>query len=128
MSDRHAPDKHAFDHHDDRELDELLDRALVSYVAAEPDPSMRARIMARIDDASTRHGVVWLLGCSRCSGMSGRTAARISAEPANHPPEDLVSKATTIASAPAPPPSRQRPSQTRCRSLRSSSHRAPQAP
>jgi hypothetical protein len=55
-------DKHAFDHHDDRELDALLDRALASYADAKPDPSLRARIMARTAEAPIRRTwhIAWL--------------------------------------------------------------------
>jgi hypothetical protein len=105
MSDRHAPDRHAFDHHDDRELDELLDRALVSYVDAEPDPSMRARIMARIDNAASPTGRMWLHRLWLPGSVAACVAALLLAfllRPANHPPEDLVSKAPTIAAAPPP--------------------------
>jgi hypothetical protein len=105
MSDRHAPDRHAFDHHDERALDELLDRALVSYVDAEPNPSMRARIMARIDNATSPTGRMWL----RRIWLPGSVAACVAAlllafllQPANHPPEDRVSKAPTNAAAPPP--------------------------
>jgi hypothetical protein len=94
------PDKHAVDHYDERDLDELLDRALASYVDAEPDPSMRARIMARIDGATPPMGRRWLLG-----SVAACVAALLLAlllHPANHPPEDRVSKAPAIVAAPPP--------------------------
>jgi hypothetical protein len=47
---------------DDRELDELLDRALTSYVDQEPDPSLRARISARMGESAPRRTRIWLLG------------------------------------------------------------------
>jgi hypothetical protein len=47
---------------DDRDLDELLDRALASYADAEPDPSLRARVMARTAEAPARRTwrIAWL--------------------------------------------------------------------
>ena len=105
MTDRHPVDHHSVDHYDERDLDQLLDRALVSYVDAEPDPSMRARIMARIDNATSPTGRMWL----RRIWLPGSVAACVAAvllalllQPANHPPEDRVSKAPTIAAAPPP--------------------------
>jgi hypothetical protein len=62
MTDRHAPDRHAFDHHDDRELDALLNEALTSYVDQEPDPSLRTRIFARMDEAAPPLRRMWHIG------------------------------------------------------------------
>jgi hypothetical protein len=47
---------------DDRDLDELLDSALASYADAEPDPSLRARVMARAAEAPARRTwrIAWL--------------------------------------------------------------------
>jgi hypothetical protein len=92
------PDRHALDHYDDRELDELLDRALVSYVDAEPDPSLRARIVARIDGATPPLRRMWLLG-----SVAACVAALLVAlllHPASRAPEDRSSKAPAVASAP----------------------------
>ena len=56
----------------------------------EPDPSMRARIMARIDAATPPLGRMWLLG-----SVAACLAALLLAfllHPANHPPEDLAAR------------------------------------
>jgi hypothetical protein len=65
------PDKHAVDHYDDRDHDELLDRALASYVDAEPDPSMRARIMARTAEAPPRRTsrIGWLAAAACAASL-----------------------------------------------------------
>lgn len=47
----------------DRDLDMILDEALVSYSNAEPDPLLRARIMARAEQAAPRpKRVLWPAG------------------------------------------------------------------
>jgi hypothetical protein len=87
---------------DDRELDELLDRALASYVDAEPDPSTRARIVARIDGATPPLRRMWLLGSvAACVALC--VAALLVAlllHPASRAPEGRSSKAPAVASAP----------------------------
>jgi hypothetical protein len=54
---------------DDREFDSLIDQALSTYVDAEPDPSLRARIATHISVARPRQ-TGWLLGtaaaCAAC--------------------------------------------------------------
>ncbi len=55
------PDRYAPDRYDNRDLDALVDEALASYTAAEPDPSLRARIMANAAEARPRPKRLWLL-------------------------------------------------------------------
>ncbi len=56
------PDRYALGHDDNRDLDALVDEALASYTGAEPDPSLRVRIMANAAEASPRPKQV--CGCS----------------------------------------------------------------
>jgi hypothetical protein len=55
----------------DRDLDELLDRALASYVDAEPDPSLRARVMARTAEAPARRTwrIAWLAAAACAAAL-----------------------------------------------------------
>jgi hypothetical protein len=46
---------------DNRDLDALVDEALASYTAAEPDPSLRTRILARAAEAEPSPKRLWLL-------------------------------------------------------------------
>ena len=46
---------------DNRDLDALVDEALASYTAAEPDPALRARIMAYAAEVRPRPKRLWLL-------------------------------------------------------------------
>jgi hypothetical protein len=48
---------------DDRHLDTLIDQALSTYVDAEPDPSLGARITARVACTTSRPWM-WLLGAA----------------------------------------------------------------
>jgi hypothetical protein len=95
-----------YDLETNRDLDSLLDEALSSYTAAEPDPSMRARIMAHAAEAAPGRKRLWLLA------PAAACAAALVITFLLHPwtlhlrtpalgPE--FSPATSTASAPAPP-------------------------
>jgi hypothetical protein len=99
--------------HDDCELDELLDRALPSYVDQEPEPSLRARIYARTIETAPRPMRRWLLGTATACAAALLVAFLL--HPATHsslpelPPSSVH---TSSASAPdshtaAATPSRQ---------------------
>ena len=91
--------------HDNRDLDALVDEALSSYTAAEPDPSLRTRIMAHAAEPAPGQKRLWLFApAAACAAAlvivfllhPWTLHLRI---PAPHPEP---SPATSIASAPAP--------------------------
>jgi len=92
------PDKHAVDHYDERELDELLDCALARYADAEPDPSLRTRIVARIDGAAPSLGRMWLLGLVAACAAALLVALLL--HPGARPPLPQPPARPSIASAP----------------------------
>jgi hypothetical protein len=105
------PDSHAIHHHDDRELDALLNEALTSYVDQEPDPSLRTRIFARMDEAAPPLRRIGWLAATACA------AALLLAfllYPANRAPQnqpvqnramaDRAVEDHAAATAPAQPP------------------------
>jgi hypothetical protein len=69
---------------DDREFDDLLDRALASYVDEEPDASLRARILAQLDGAARRPRWMWWSGALAASAAALLIAFLL--HPAAHPP------------------------------------------
>jgi hypothetical protein len=84
-----------------RELDELLDRALASYTDAEPDPSLRARIMAHAAEGAPSPKRMWLFApAAACAAALVIVLFLHSWTPAPHPEP---SPAASTASAPAPP-------------------------
>jgi hypothetical protein len=104
MTDRHAPDRHAFDHHDDRELDALLNEALTSYVDQGPDPLLRTRIFARMDEAAPPLRRMWHIGSLAAAACVVALLLAFLLHHANRAPEDRTSKAPAMASAAPPPP------------------------
>lgn len=87
--------------HDDRELDELLYRALASYVDQEPEPSLRARIYARTIETVAPPMRRWLLGTTAACAAALLVAFLL--HPATHsslPEVPPSSVHTSIASAP----------------------------
>jgi hypothetical protein len=92
--------------HDNRDLDALVDEALSSYTAAEPDPSLRARIMAHASEAAPSQKRLWLFA------PAPACAAALVIVFLLHPwtlhlrtpaPRPEFSPAASTASAPAPP-------------------------
>jgi hypothetical protein len=92
------PDRHAAENYDDRDLDALLNQALASYTNEEPDPSLRARIMARTAEAAPRRSRIWWLTAAACAAA---ILLLLLMHPANHTSEDRALNAPAIA--PAPP-------------------------
>jgi hypothetical protein len=91
--------------HDDRELDELLDRALTSYVDQEPEPSLRGRIYARTIETA-RPIRRWLLGTAAACAAALLVAFLL--HPATHsslPELPAPSVHTSSASTPESPAS-----------------------
>ncbi|HEX6495427.1 MAG TPA: hypothetical protein VF018_08090 [Acidobacteriaceae bacterium] len=78
---------------DNRDLDELLDAALASYVDEEPDPSLRARIYARAAEAAPWRTRMWLMGTAAAcatallSAFLLHPAGRILQDRAAHAPD-----------------------------------------
>ena len=87
--------------HDNRDLDALVDEALSSYTAAEPDPSLRTRIIAHAAEAAPGQKRLWLLApAAACAAALVIVFLLHPSTPASHPEP---STATSTASAPAPP-------------------------
>jgi hypothetical protein len=92
--------------HDDRELYELLDRALASYVDQEPEPSLRARIYARTIETAAPPMHRWLLGTAAACAATLLVAFLL--HPATHssiPELPASSVHTSSASTPESPAS-----------------------
>ena len=89
------PDKYSVDHYDDHKLDELLDRVLASYVEQEPDPSLRARIVARTAEAPARHPwrIAWLAATACAASLLLAFLLYPADRPQNHVFEDRVVQA-----------------------------------
>ena len=86
--------------HVDRDLDAILDQALASYTHAEPDPGLRARIVARAEETPARpwRSIVW-------PAAIALSAAALLVGFMLHPTSPLPkpeSPAAPIASAPPP--------------------------
>jgi hypothetical protein len=88
---------------DDRELDELLDRALASYVDQEPEGSLRARISARLAEAAPRPRRIWLLGTVAACAATLLFALLL--HPSARSPLPQPAAGPAIASAPESPAS-----------------------
>ncbi len=88
---------------DDREFDELLDRALASYVDQEPDPSLRARIMANAAEATPRPKRLWLLApAAACAAALAIALLYHPAAPAPHPEPPATASTISVPRSPAP--------------------------
>jgi|UPI000369879E hypothetical protein len=86
---------------DNRDLDALVDEALSSYTAAEPDPSLRVHIMAHAAEASPGQKRLWLFApAAACAATLVIVFLLHPSAPAPHPER---STATSTASAPASP-------------------------
>jgi hypothetical protein len=97
---------------DNRDLDALIDEALSSYTAAEPDPSLRTRIMARAAEAAPRPRHLWLL--APAAACAAALVIAFFLHPVSRAPRPEPSTATNTAIAPAPAlaPVRALPQQT----------------
>jgi hypothetical protein len=86
--------------HDNRDLDALVDEALSSYTTAEPDPSLRARIMTRVAEDAPSQKRLWLFApAAACAAALVIVFLLHHSTPAPHP---SPSPATSAASAHAP--------------------------
>jgi hypothetical protein len=96
------PDRYALGHDDNRDVDALVDEALASYTAAEPDPSLRARIMANAAEARPRPKRLWLLApAAACAAALAIAFLYHPAAPAPRP-EPTTSSTVTAPESPAP--------------------------
>ena len=84
---------------DDRELDELLDHALASYMDAEPDPSLRARIRARTAEPPPRR-IAWFTAAACAAAL----LLAFLLHPANPAIEGRAVKAPAMTTPPPSPP------------------------
>jgi hypothetical protein len=86
--------------HDNRDLDALIDEALSSYTTAEPDPSLRARIMMHAAEDGPTQKRLWLFApAAACAAALVIIFLLHPSTPAPHPE---LSPATPTASAHAP--------------------------
>jgi hypothetical protein len=89
--------------HDDRDLDALVGEALSSYTAAEPDPSLRARIMANAAEAGPRPKRLWLLApAAACAAALAIAFLYHPAAPAPRPEPPATSSTASASESPAP--------------------------
>jgi hypothetical protein len=104
------PDRFDLDRYDNRDLDALVDEALASYTAAEPDPSLRARIMANAAEARPRPQRLWLLApAAACAAALAIAFLYHAVAPA--PPAPPAS-ASTVSTPESPAPVSSVPRQT----------------
>ena len=97
------PDKYALGHDDNRDLDALVDEALASYTAAEPDPSLRARIMANAAEARPRPKRLWLLApAAACAAALAIAFLYHPAAPAPRTEPPATASTASTPESPAP--------------------------
>jgi hypothetical protein len=88
---------------DDRNLDAILDEALATYTDAEPDPSLRTRIMAHAAEAAPRRTWrVWALSCSAAFVAAAGAVLFLSHPVAHRPSPDASSARMASPAVPAP--------------------------
>jgi hypothetical protein len=103
-------DRHALDHDDDRELDELLDSALASYVDQEPDASLRTRVFSRMNEVvSPRRRIwrIWRIGSLAAAACAAALLLAFLLHPANRILRDRTLQdraANALPATAAPPP------------------------
>jgi hypothetical protein len=95
------PDKHSVDHFDERNLDQLLDHALARYADAEPDPSLRARIMEATADVRPRP---WRIGWLAAASCTAALLLAFLLYPANRAPKNRAVQGRAAATPPSQPP------------------------
>jgi hypothetical protein len=101
------PDKHALDHDDDRELDELLDSALAGYVDQEPDASLPTRVFARMNEVVSPRRRMWRIGSLAAAACAAALLLAFLLHPANRILRDRTLEdraANALPAAAAPPP------------------------
>ena len=87
--------------HDERDLEELFDRAISSYADQEPEPSLRARIYACTIESAPRPIRRWLLGTAAACAAALLFALLLPLRTSSPPPQSPA--APSIASAPESP-------------------------
>jgi hypothetical protein len=88
---------------DNRDLDALVDEALASYTAAEPDPSLRARIMANAAAAGPRPKRLWLLApATACAAALAIAFLYHPAAPAPRPEPPATASTASVHESPVP--------------------------
>lgn len=105
----------------DRDLDNILDEALTTYSHAEPDPSLRARIIAHAETHRPRH-ILWpaAVACTAAALLIAFLLPRTAPVPQRVPVAP-----STIASAVLPKIPTPVPEKTQHRYIRAARHRAP---
>ena len=100
------PDRHPLDQYDDRDLDELLDHALASYVDQEPYPSLRTRVFARMNEVVSPRRRIWRIGSVAAAACAAALLLASLLHPANRILRDrtLEDHAASALPAPAMPP------------------------
>lgn len=89
------PDRHAVDHYQDREFDALLDQALASYVDAEPDPTLRVRIITLTAEAPARR--TWRIGWVAATACAAALLLAFLLYPAHRTVQDQAAQDRTLA-------------------------------
>jgi hypothetical protein len=88
---------------DNCDLDALVDEALASYTAAEPDPSLRARIMANAAEARPRPKRLWLLvPAAACAAALAIAFLYHPAAPAPRPEPPATASTASAPESPQP--------------------------
>ena len=88
---------------DNRDLDALVDEALASYTAAEPDPALRARIMAYAAEVRPRPKRLWLLApAAICAAALAIAFLYHPAAPAPRPGPPATASTASAPESPAP--------------------------
>jgi hypothetical protein len=101
------PDRHALDHYDDRDLDELLDHALASYVDQEPDASLSTRVFAHMNEVVLPRRRMWHIGSVAAAACAAALLLAFLLHPANRILRDRTLEDRTANALPAtaaPPP------------------------
>ena len=84
----------------DAMLDAMLDRALLTYAAVEPDPALRTRILARVAAPAPRRSRIWWIGAAAACAAALLLAFLL--HPANRTLEERAVEVPAITTAPLP--------------------------
>jgi hypothetical protein len=82
-------------------LDAMLDRALFTYTAEEPDPSLRTRILARVTAPAPSRSRIWWIGAAATCAAALLLAFLL--HPANRNLEERAVEVPAMTTAPPPP-------------------------
>ena len=92
---------------DERDLDELLDRALASYVDQKPDASLPTRVFARMNEVVLPRRRMWHIGSVATAACAAALLLAFLLHPANRILRDRTLEdrpASALPAAAAPPP------------------------